>query len=266
MKNQSPVTQPVIQVRDVYFDYSTPVKVPWIKGLPFKRVIQQKHTALKGISLDIQPGKITALLGRNGSGKTTLIKVMTGARFPSSGTVSLFGNDPQAVRHRIGLCLGGSLVYHRLTGRENLEYFGKLYGVPNLDRRIYQLAELLRLEKNLDQLVESYSFGMKVKLALARSMIHSPELLILDEPTLGIDLQLATQIRDFVKNLNCSVLLTTHYMEEAELLAEDVCIIDHGKILASGTKENVLRKFKVQTIPQVFSMVVNRTPALEGHA
>ncbi|MCB0405773.1 MAG: ABC transporter ATP-binding protein, partial [Bdellovibrionales bacterium] len=160
----------------------------------------------------------------------------------------------------------GSLVYHRLTGRENLEYFGKLYGVQNLDRRIYQLAELLRLEKNLDQLVESYSFGMKVKLALARSMVHSPELLILDEPTLGIDLQLATQIRDFVKNLNCSVLLTTHYMEEAELLAEDVCIIDHGKILASGSKENVLRKFKVQTIPQVFSLVVNRTPALEGHA
>lgn len=107
---------------------------------------------------------------------------------------------------------------------------------------------------------------MKVKLALARSMIHSPELLILDEPTLGIDLQLASQIRDFVKDLNCTVLLTTHYMEEAEMLAEDVCIIDQGKILANGSKENVLRQFKVQTIPQVFSMVVNHTPTLEGHA
>ncbi|MCB0406468.1 MAG: ATP-binding cassette domain-containing protein, partial [Bdellovibrionales bacterium] len=89
MKTHSSLAQPVIQVRDVYFEYSTPVKVAWISGLPFKRVIQQKHVALKGISLDIQPGKITALLGRNGSGKTTLIKVMTGARYPSSGNVTL---------------------------------------------------------------------------------------------------------------------------------------------------------------------------------
>ncbi len=264
MKSASPIA---IEVSGVSFDYETPIKVPLFKGLrlPFHKVVAQKHNALQGIDLSLRSGRITALLGRNGSGKTTLIKVITGARLPKTGNVKIFGLNPNEVRNRIGLCLGGSLIYHRLTARENLEYFGKLYGVQKLDARIDELGEMLSLTKHLDQLVESFSFGMKVKLALARAMIHSPELLILDEPTLGIDIHLAMQLRSFIRTLPCTILLTTHYMEEADALADDVCIIDKGRVRTYGSKIEVLNRYQVQTIPQVFTKLID-APPVEANA
>jgi sodium transport system ATP-binding protein len=247
-----------IRVEDLFFYYVTPEKKPLFPNLklPFKKITFEKNVALNHVSVGIESGKITALLGRNGSGKTSLIKLITGARLPHSGKVSVFGEPPDKIRHRLGLCLGGTLVYHRLTARENLEYFAKLYGVVDTDNRINELCEMLDLRTHLDQMVESFSFGMKMKLALARSMINSPELLILDEPTLGIDIEHAAHIRTFIRALKCTVLLTTHYMEEADALADDVCFIDHGNILTHGTKAMVLGRYGAKNIPEAFTAAI----------
>lgn len=241
-----------VEVSNLFFHYLTPRKERWFASLPFKRLVFEKKCALEDINFKMRTNRITALLGKNGSGKTTLIKLITGARTPQSGSVKVFGESPRKMKSRIGLCLGGTLVYHRLTGRENLEYFGKLYNVENLPQRINELAEMLDLGGNLDQLVESYSYGMKTKLALARAMVHRPELLILDEPTLGIDIHIAMQIRNFIKSLNCTVLLTTHYMEEAQTLADDLCIIDAGKILNQGIKDEVLKTYGAVNAAEAF--------------
>jgi len=246
-----------IQAEDLYFYYLTPQKQRLFSKLPFKTIVFEKKVALNHVSLTVAPGKITALMGKNGSGKTSLIKIITGARFAQGGNVKVFGLSPNRVKERVGLCLGGTLVYHRLSGRENLEYFGKLYNVAKLDDRIDELASVLGLSANMDQMVETYSFGMKAKLALARSMIHSPDLLILDEPTLGIDFQLAVQIRKFIRDLKCTVLLTTHYMEEAEMLADDICIIDKGKMLDQGSKSQVMKKYGAATLAEAFTTAVD---------
>ncbi len=232
-----------VDVSNLFFYYLTPRKERVFSALPFKRLVFEKKYALENVNFSMRENRITALLGKNGSGKTTLIKLLIGARTAQSGTVKVFGDSPSKAKSRIGICLGGTLVYHRLTGRENLEYFGKLYNVRDLSIRIEELSDMLDLGKNLDQLVESYSYGMKTKLALARAMVHRPELLILDEPTLGIDIHIALQIRNFIKNLNCTVLLTTHYMEEAQALADDLCIIDSGKIINQGEKPAVLKTY-----------------------
>jgi len=241
-----------VQVFNLFFYYLTPRKERIFKNLPLKRIVFEKKYALENVNFHMRTNRITALLGKNGSGKTTLIKLITGARLPQQGSVTILGETPAKMKPRIGLCLGGTLVYHRLTARENLEYFGKLYNVQNLPARIQELAEMLDLAPHLDQLVESFSYGMKTKLALARSMIHSPEILILDEPTLGIDIHIAIQIRNFIKNLNCTVLLTTHYMEEAQALADDLCIIDSGKILSQGEKNEVLNSYGASDTADAF--------------
>ena len=243
-----------IEIRDVFFSYMTPRKEHYFEKVPFpfKRVVNDKKTALNGISLDIQKGKITALLGRNGSGKTSLIKLITGTRIADSGEIKVFGMQPNQARHIMGVCMGNTLIYHRLTARENLEYFANLYNVENVNKRIDELADILEIRDILDQLVESFSFGMKAKLAIARSLIHSPELLILDEPTLGIDLHLATHLREFIRRLKCTVLLTTHYMEEAQILADDLCLIDKGKIHDMGPKNIILDKYNATGVSEVF--------------
>jgi ABC-type multidrug transport system ATPase subunit len=250
-----------VRVEDLFFYYLTPEKKPLFEGssLPFKKIVFEKNVALNHVSLNIQSGGITALLGRNGSGKTSLIKIITGARLPHGGKISVFNESPDKIKHRLGLCLGGTLVYHRLTARENLEYFAKLYGVEDMDKRILSLSEMLDLTSHLDQMVETFSFGMKMKLALARSMIHSPDLLILDEPTLGIDIEHANHIREFIRNLKCTVLLTTHYMEEAEMLSDYLCFIDKGNILAHGTKSDVLSLYGAQSVPDAFTHALKST-------
>lgn len=243
-----------IELNNIYFSYRTPRKVEFFEGfpLPIKRVVNNPKLVLKDINLNIETNKTTALLGRNGSGKTTLIKLITGTRMPQSGTVRVFGTNPLDARNKIGVCLGGSLIYYRLTARENLQYFARLYGLENPTSKIRELAERLELDDVMDDIVESYSFGMKAKLAIARSLIHDPKLLILDEPTLGIDIRLATELRKFIKNIDCTVLLTTHYMDEAQELADNLCVIEHGEICASGSKEEVLAKYETSRVSEAF--------------
>jgi ABC-type multidrug transport system ATPase subunit len=252
----------VVETRDLYFYYLSPRKVRTHRFIPIPKIEFRKVVALDGVSISLRKGETTALLGRNGSGKTTLIKLLLGARYPHSGELFVFGDSPSQSKGNIGVCLGATLIYNRLSGRENLEYFGRLYNVSKLEQRIADLANLLTLEDTLDNLVETYSFGMKAKLAIARAMIHSPELLILDEPTLGIDIPLALQIRKLIKSLSCTILLTTHYMEEAEMLSDNLCIIDKGRILTSGTKAEVLAGAGVQTVSDAFMHYVEGPSSL----
>lgn len=244
-----------IEILNLSICYKSPtrVKVPF---LPISVIRQISNTAVNNVSVTIKSNRITALLGKNGSGKTSIIKSLIGFKDPSQGEVRIFGKSPRDVANEVGFCFGGSLIYHRLTARENLEFFGKLYGVKDLKNRIEELAKQLELSENLDQMVESFSYGMKAKVALARALLHRPKLIILDEPTLGIDFEMATLIRRSIKTLNCTILLTTHYMEEVEELADDIIIIDHGKIIFSGTREETLSCFKAKSISEAFHLAL----------
>lgn len=244
----------VVEMKNVSFSYKTPRKEEYFKNfkLPIKKVSSFDKKVLDNISLNLEENKITALLGRNGSGKTTLIKLIAGIRTPQSGSITVFGKRPEEIQTHLGVCLGYSLIYHRLTARENLEYFAGLYGIENPQRRIEELTEMLELKDVMDDIVESFSWGMKMKLSVARSLINNPKFLILDEPTLGIDLHLAVELRKFIRNLRCTVLLTTHYMEEAQELADNLCVIDQGKIHVSGALEEVLSNYSVNSVSEVF--------------
>jgi len=199
----------------------------------------QSFRALDDVSFAIKKNETVGLLGPNGSGKTTLTKCLCGLLQPTEGTILINGKPVEDSLQDIGVALGNSMIYYRLTGYSNLKYFAKLYGVKNYDSRIKELAKFFGIEKYLYNFVETYSLGTKSKLALARAMIHDPEILLLDEPTLGLDPAMSIAIRREIKKMGKTVLLTTHYMEEAQDLCDKIAIIKGGKIIASDTPENL---------------------------
>jgi len=183
-------------------------------------------------------GETLGLLGPNGAGKTTLIKLITGILEPTDGTIKINGKPPEQEKMNIGLMLGYEMIYYRMTGYDNLKYFGRIYGVNNLEQRIDELGKMLGLNEELFDFVENYSIGMKSKLALARCLIHEPKILVLDEPTLGLDPNIAERMRKEIKDMNKTILLTTHYMEEAEELCDRIALMSQGKIIAVESKES----------------------------
>ncbi len=208
--------------------------------------------ALKGVSFKVKKGEVFGLLGPNGAGKTTLIKIITTLLLPDRGTVYVLGHDvikePEEVRKHIGAVLSVERgFFWKLTGRENLKYFGMLRGLHGsfLKKRIEELLELVGLKQlgGADKLYEEYSLGMKARLALARALLSDPPILLLDEPTLGLDPHAARQIRDlivdFAHKSGKTILLTTHNMFEAELICDRIAIISQGKIVGIGTKEEL---------------------------
>ncbi|WP_282694845.1 ABC transporter ATP-binding protein [Streptomyces sp. CC208A] len=226
-----------IQVRALRKDF--PVRD---KGLFGPRTLKR---AVDGLDLDIPPGRITGLLGLNGAGKTTTIKILATLLRPSAGTVRVDGldtvADARAVRRRINLIAGGErMVYTRMSGRENLWYFGQLYDVPKaeLRPRIDELLDLVGLSDAADTTVERYSRGMTQRLAIARGLINRPDYLLLDEPTLGLDAPIARDLRRVVAELSATgtgVLLTSHYLAEVEELCGHVYVISGGRHLAQGS-------------------------------
>lgn len=200
--------------------------------------------ALVDFTIGVEAQKITALLGPNGAGKTTAIRVLTGAIEPDGGQALVFGLDPTgphggSVRARCGVVSAKPALYDRLSGLDNLRYAADLYKVPSnkRDQRIKSSAALFKIEDALDQKVGGYSTGMKTRLALARSVLHEPELLILDEPTSGLDPESAQAVLELVRTLpdeGKTVLMCTHLLLEADGLADNVAVVEHGKILASG--------------------------------
>jgi len=218
--------------------------------------------ALRGVSFRIRRGEVVGLLGPNGAGKTTTIKILATLLLPDEGTALIEGFDvvrePREVRKRIGVMLSVEKgFYGKLTGRENLEYFGALYGLSwaEIGERIRYLMDLLELSRlgAEDRLFEEYSLGMKARLALARALLKDPPVLLLDEPTLGLDPPSARKIRSLVRDLarkeGKAVLYTTHNMFEAELVCDRILMINKGVIVAEGSPEELKARIpKLRTL------------------
>ena len=216
-------------------------------SLPNRKGRSEQITAVDKVDLSIPKNTLFGLLGPNGAGKTTTIKLLSTLLLPDEGTATVNGFDvarqANEVRSSIGVVTGGERgLYWRLTGRENLLFFARLYGVreDKAKPRIDDLLKLVELEDRADDNVEKYSRGMKQRLHLIRGLIHDPPVLLLDEPTLGLDPNSAVVIREFIKEKlqkeqGKTILLTTHYMEEADQLCDQIAIIDHGKIITNGT-------------------------------
>jgi ABC-2 type transport system ATP-binding protein len=207
--------------------------------------------ALDGLTLTIGKGEVFGLLGPNGAGKTTTIRILTSLSNPSSGKCSINGYDvmenPLDVKREIGVAPQHLNLDSELTGRENLDFYGRLHGMKKRERekRIEELLKFVGLKERGDDLVEGYSGGMKRRLLIARALMHRPRVLFLDEPTVGLDPQTRRRIWDTIRTLkrdNITVLLTTHYIEEAEMLCDRVGIIDKGKLIALGTPDELKRQ------------------------
>jgi ABC-2 type transport system ATP-binding protein len=217
--------------------------------------------AVRGISFAVEPGELFGLLGPNGAGKTTTIKMLITLLIPTGGSARVLGldvvQDAREVRKRIGYVFGGERgVYERLSGYDNLRYFAELYGVPAREqkRRIEELLELVGLKGREHERAEGYSRGMKQRLHVARGLLHDPEVLFLDEPTIGLDPVGAREVRATIASLTeagKTVLLTTHYMFEADALCDRIAVISKGSIVAEGTPLELKRGVAQGTVVEV---------------
>jgi ABC-2 type transport system ATP-binding protein len=210
--------------------------------------------ALDHVDFEIQDGELFGLLGPNGAGKTTTVKILCTLLEPTAGHAFVKGydvmKDAGKVRKIVNMVAGGErMLYYRLTGRENLKYFAELYDVPKKEVtvRVNELLELMGLSERADDEVEKYSKGMKQRLQVCRGLINNPEVLFLDEPTLGLDVNIAKDLRKFirekiVRDQGTTVLLTTHYMYEAEEMCDRVGFLSKGKLVAVGKPEELKRK------------------------
>jgi ABC-2 type transport system ATP-binding protein len=210
--------------------------------------------AVNRVDLKIEDGELFGLLGPNGAGKTTLIHMLSTILPPTEGTAKVAGFDilesPDSVRASIGIVFQDPSLDNRLTGRENLDFHGRMYGLTKeqRDERINKVLDLVGLKDRADSLVETYSSGMKRRLEMARGLMHRPKILFLDEPTLGLDAQTRRSIWEYIRMLNdvenVTIILTTHYIEEADYLCDRVAIIDYGKIIALGKPEALKDELK----------------------
>jgi ABC-2 type transport system ATP-binding protein len=211
------------------------------------------NPALTDLSLDVPPGHITVLLGPNGAGKTTAIRVITGALGPDRGAVRVFGLDPnvdgEAVRRRCGVVSAKPALYDRLSGRDNLLYSAELYGLgrgAHAIERMRAAAHRFGIEAALEQQVGGYSTGMKTRLALARSVLHEPELLLYDEPTSGLDPESSHAVLELIREMTgdgSTVVMCTHLLLEAEGLADQVVVLEEGRDLVAGTPGDLTKRF-----------------------
>jgi ABC-2 type transport system ATP-binding protein len=205
-------------------------------------------TAVDGISLDLRPGECLGLLGPNGAGKSTLIRSIVGRVIPDAGTISIFGApaDSTAARNTLGWVPQELALYPRLTCRENLQTFGRYHGLGGaaLEEAVERCLGWATLSDRSAELVKNLSGGMKRRLNMAAGMIHRPKLVLMDEPTVGVDPQSRNHIFEMIEKLHAegmSIIYTTHYMEEAERLCDRIAIVDHGKVIAQGTHAELVQ-------------------------
>src|SRR5687767_9889870 len=230
--------------------------------------------AVDGVSFDVAKGEIFAFLGPNGAGKTTTIQMLTTLQRPTSGAMRLDGLDPVTnqleARRTFGIVFQDPSLDSELTAYENMELHGVLYHVPRRVRteRIELLLKLFELWERKNSYVKTFSGGMKRRLEIARGLLHTPKILFLDEPTLGLDPQSRNQLWTHVKRLNeterLTVFLTTHYMEEAERVANRVAIIDHGRIVAQGSAQELRERTGTSSLEGAFLKLTGTTIRDEG--
>jgi len=261
----------VIEVRDLKRIYRTKIGV-------LRRKVKEV-LAVDGIDFSVSQGELFGLLGPNGAGKTTTIKMLTTLLTPTAGQARVLGYDvvqeASQIRPRIGFIFGGERgLYWRLSGYDNLVYFANLYHIPPdvRKRRISYLLELVGLEGREDEKVQGYSRGMKQRLHIARVLLHDPQVLFLDEPTMGLDPVGARELREAIRNLQTkekTILLTTHYMFEADAMCQRIAVIDHGKIVALDTPSGLKRHVQDLSVLEIemFGIppeAMERVQALDG--
>ncbi len=223
--------------------------------------------AVDALSLAVSKGELFGLLGPNGAGKTTIINVLCGLLKPTSGSVTVGGynvlKEPKRVKTLIGVCPQDTAVFPYLTGRENMEFFANLHVLPkeDLKKNILTLLEKMGLQEDADRRVGKYSGGMRRRVNLAMALVHNPEIAFLDEPTVAMDPQSRRAVWDFIKELKekgKTIILTTHYMEEAEELCDRVGIIDYGRLIALGSPAQLREKYNAKDLEEVFIELTGR--------
>ena len=230
--------------------------------------------ALKGVSLEIEDGEFFGLLGPNGAGKSTLIHCATGLAQPTAGAIRVFGHD--AVHHyaearlAVGLAPQDLNLDHFLTTAETLDYHGGYFGMPRRERRARatELLEAFSLTEKRDDRTRTLSGGMKRRLILARALMHRPRLLILDEPTAGVDVELRLELWHYVQRINAegtTILLTTHYLEEAEQLCDRIAFMNDGRIVAKGTSRELAESYGVASLEDSYLELVGRKELSRAH-
>ncbi len=226
-------------------------------------------TAVNDISFDVKKGEVFAFLGPNGAGKTTTIKMLTTLLRPTAGEILLNGHNvmenPHQTRKSFGIVFQDPSLDNELTSYENMQFHAILYGLKKevYEKRIVDLLNLVELYDRKDAYVKNFSGGMKRRLEIARGLLHSPTVLFLDEPTIGLDPQTRNHIWTYINNLNkkenVTIFFTTHHMEEVERIAQRVAIIDHGKILIIGTIEEIIQKAGAKNLEEAFITLTGST-------
>ena len=230
--------------------------------------------ALKGVSLQIEEGEFFGLLGPNGAGKSTLIHCTTGLAQPTSGSIEIFGNDAiehyEQARLAVGLAPQDLNLDWFLTIEETLDYHGGYFGMPKKERRerSKELLEVFSLTEKRDERTRTLSGGMKRRLVLARALMHRPKLLILDEPTAGVDVELRLELWHYVQRINAegtTILLTTHYLEEADQLCDRIAFIGEGQIAAQGSSRELAEEYGVESLEDAYLELVGRKELSRAH-
>ncbi len=230
--------------------------------------------ALRGVSLEIKPGEFFGLLGPNGAGKSTLIHCTTGLAQPSSGSIQVFGRDAirdyTEARQAVGLAPQELNLDWFLTVEETLDFHAGYFGMPKRERRerAKELLETFSLTEKRDERTRTLSGGMKRRVILARALMHRPRLLILDEPTAGVDIELRLELWHYVQRINeegTTILLTTHYLEEAEQLCSRIAFINHGEIAAQGTSADLTKRYGVSSLEDAYLELVGRKELSRSH-
>ncbi|KYH33294.1 putative ABC transporter ATP-binding protein YxlF [Clostridium tepidiprofundi DSM 19306] len=222
--------------------------------------------AVKGITFHVNEGEIVGLLGENGAGKTTTLRMLATMLKPTDGTAYVNGYDiikeSSKVRGEIGILFGGEVgLYDRLSARENIKYFAELNGMTKhaIDERIDVLADMLDMKEYIDRRVGKFSRGMKQKVAIARSIVHNPKVMLFDEPTIGLDVTSSNIVQEFIlkcKNEGKVIIFSSHSMKEVEKLCDNIVIINKGSIVEEGTIENFRQKYNNDDMEEIFMRLV----------
>ena len=242
-----------------------------IKIQNLSKVYTGGKQALDDVSFDVAQGSIFGLLGPNGAGKSTLINILAGLVMKSSGSATIWGFDidqhPRNAKASIGIVPQEIMFDPFFTPKEALELQAGLYGVPKAKRRTMELLKAVRLEDKADAYARTLSGGMKRRLLVAKAMVHAPPVIVLDEPTAGVDIELRQQLWDYVVELNrqgVTVVLTTHYLEEAEQLCDQIAIINHGKLIANKPTKELVGMAREKAVVLTLDRDVANAPAHEA--